>query len=74
MAAYRYLSLVFTSYFLAHYRSISKTVTNLYHFLAHMKGFLHRSADLTLVPSIAIAKDFETAKVLSCMWTTLSLM
>ncbi|XP_078174533.1 sulfoquinovosyl transferase SQD2-like [Carex rostrata] len=28
-------------------------------------GFLHRSADLTLVPSIAIAKDFETAKVLS---------
>ncbi|KAF3329064.1 Sulfoquinovosyl transferase SQD2 [Carex littledalei] len=28
-------------------------------------GFLHRSADLTLVPSVAIAKDFETAKVLS---------
>ncbi|KAJ3682668.1 hypothetical protein LUZ60_012895 [Juncus effusus] len=28
-------------------------------------GFLHRSADLTLVPSAAIAKDFETAKVLS---------
>ncbi|KAJ4761378.1 D-inositol 3-phosphate glycosyltransferase [Rhynchospora pubera] len=28
-------------------------------------GFLHRSADLTLVPSVAIAKDFEAAKVLS---------
>jgi sulfoquinovosyltransferase len=26
---------------------------------------LHRSADLTLVPSVAIAEDFETAKVVS---------
>lgn len=27
------------------------------------KGCLHRAADLTLVPSVAIAEDFETAKV-----------
>jgi sulfoquinovosyltransferase len=29
------------------------------------EGCLHRSADLTLVPSVAIAEDFETAKVVS---------
>jgi hypothetical protein len=29
------------------------------------KGCLHRAADLTLVPSVAIAEDFETAKVVS---------
>jgi hypothetical protein len=28
-------------------------------------GFLHRAADLTLVPSAAISKDFETAQVIS---------
>jgi hypothetical protein len=31
-------------------------------------GFLHRAADLTLVPSAAISKDFETAQVISG-WT-----
>jgi hypothetical protein len=32
-------------------------------------GFLHRAADLTLVPSAAISKDFETAQVISG-WST----
>jgi hypothetical protein len=31
----------------------------------YFEGCLHRSADLTLVPSVAIAEDFETAKVVS---------
>ena len=36
-------------------------------------GFLHRAADLTLVPSAAISKDFETAHVISGWLISVSL-